>query len=196
MLTITFIFIVFIMSDYILSIDIGIHNIGYALYNIEEDKLYFDLYDVDSHLTSADKKCNVVVVRTKYISTFVDNVFSKYNINKVIIERQVNNNTMAMELMYSLTACVYHYCKNIIIFDPKMKFTALGLTYTTKNKAHKKLSINIIYHYIQKYYPHLIEQFDNTEKQDDISDAMLMIFIYLNKGNVEGLMKIKDVIVN
>lgn len=178
----------------ILSVDLGIHNIGYAIYTISDDKLQFGLYDIDSNLTASDRKANVVVTRTKYIYMFVSNVFKQYPIDTVIIERQVNNNTMAMELMYSLTACVYNFCKDIVIFDPKLKFTSLGLTYNTKNKAHKKLSINIVKNYITKYYPDLLSSFEDNSKQDDISDAVLMIFTHINKNNVEALMKIKSVI--
>lgn len=183
-------------KKYILSIDIGIHNIGYALYDKENDDLNFGLYDIDEHLTKADKKANVVVTRVKYVNMFVDKIFENNNISKVIIERQVNNNTMAMELMYALTSCIYRYCKDIVIFDPKMKFKALGLTYTTKNKAHKKLSIQIVDNYINKYYPQLVEKFDMNTKQDDISDAILMLLIDMNKNNIDELMKIKNVINN
>lgn len=180
----------------ILSIDIGIHNIGYAIYNKIEDKLDFGLYDIDSQLTKSDKKNNTVITRVKYVSLFIDKLFESYNFNKVIVERQVNNNTMAMELMYSIVSCVYKYCKDIIIFDPKMKFKALGLTYSTKNKAHKKLSVNIVSNYINKYYSSLMDKFDDNTKQDDISDAILMLLIDNYKNDINELMKIKNVINN
>ena len=181
-------------NECILSIDIGIHNIGYAVYDINTKEITFGLYDTDKKLTSADKKANVVVTRTKYIHMFISDMFAKYNIKKVIIERQVNNNTMAMEFMYLITSAVYSYCENIIIFDPKLKFTTLGLTYNTKNKAHKKLSIQIVKGYITKYYPHLLDTFNENSKQDDISDAILMILVHINKNDIDQLAAIKNVI--
>lgn len=179
-------------NECILSIDIGIHNIGYAVYDMTTEEIIFGLYDTDSQLTSADKKANVVVTRTKYIHMFISCMFSKYNIQKVIIERQVNNNTMAMELMYLITSAVYHFCKNIIIFDPKLKFTKLGLTYNTKNKAHKKLSIKIVKNFITKYHPQLLNTFNENAKQDDISDAILMILVHVNINDVDKLADIKE----
>lgn len=181
------------MEDYnILSIDIGIHNIGYALYNTETDKLNFGLFDTDSKLTKSDKKLNIVVSRVKYINMFVKEMFDRYKITKIIIERQVNNNTMAMELMYALTATIYNYCDNIEIFDPKLKFTSLGISYNTKNKAHKKLSISIVNNYIDKYYNYKLNDFEQYNKLDDISDAVFMLFISLYKNDSKQLLKIKE----
>ena len=87
------------MNDYkILSIDIGIHNLGYSLYDVDNNKLFFDLYDIDEKISKND---NIILSRTKIINDFVKNIFDKHNnINTVIIEKQVNVNTMAMELMY------------------------------------------------------------------------------------------------
>ena len=180
-------------NDVILSIDIGIHNLGYAIYDkntINEHKtesLLFDLYDLDENIEKKDKKNNIVLTRAKYINKFIKDIFNEYNINVVIIERQVNTNTRAMELMYLLTATIYNYCSNIIIFDPKLKFTKTGLIYNTKNKAHKKLSIKVIETYLINNYPSLLQRFQQYDKKDDISDAVFMLLIYRFENNKNKL---------
>ena len=178
------------MNYNILSIDIGIHNLGYSLFNINDNKLFFDLYDIDNNINN---NINIVVSRTKIINEFIKILFTKYpDINTVIIERQVNVNTMAMELMYLLTATIYNYCTNIIIFDPKQKFNKLSIKYNIKNKEHKKLSINIIYNFLLKYHVELIDKFNSFNKKDDISDAIFMLLVYVYKDNKKELMKLKE----
>lgn len=44
----------------ILSIDIGVHNLGYAIYDEESNTLNFDIYDVDKNMR---KKDNIVMSR-------------------------------------------------------------------------------------------------------------------------------------
>jgi hypothetical protein len=76
----------------------------------------------------------------------------------IIIERQVNINTVAMELMYATTATALSICRNIIIFDPKMKFTHLKIKYDTKNKNHKTQSVEIVKKYLNLNFPHLLKE--------------------------------------
>ena len=56
------------MNYNILSIDIGIHNLGYSLFNINDNKLFFDLYDIDNNINN---NINIVVSRTKIINEFI-----------------------------------------------------------------------------------------------------------------------------
>ena len=126
------------------------------------------------------------------VHKFVKNMFQTYNIKTVIIERQINVNTMAMELMYALVSAIYPYTDNIIIFDPKLKFTTLSLKYDTKNKQHKKLSINIINNYLNKYYSQHVNKFMGYTKRDDISDAILMLLIYIYKNDKQKLINIRN----
>ena len=120
-------------ANYILSIDIGIHNLGWCVMETNPNTPYleFGLYDIDED----NKNKDTVLYRTAKVHEFVKQIFDIYNVSTVIIERQVNVNTMAMELMYSLVSSIYPYTRNIIIFDPKLKFTTLSLKYDTKNKS-------------------------------------------------------------
>jgi len=173
---------------HMLSIDIGIKNLGYAI--ISFDKLgkkslqdltvEFDIFDISKHLT---KKTDIVSSRCDALIIFFKQLFDKYGefIN-IIIERQVNRNTMAMELMYAITMALKLLNPNnthIIIFDPKDKFLKLGLTYTTTNKAHKKQSIYYARQLMAKIWNEQLEHFDQFDKKDDVSDAINQCLVWM-----------------
>lgn len=169
-----------------LSIDIGIHNLAYAIH--KDGELIFDMFDIDAHITA--RKCNVVIQRVKVVNDFINEIFGKYNIEKVIIERQVNNNTVAMEMMYLITATCIRYTENIIIFDPKLKFSTLRLPYDTRNKAHKKLSVQIITNYLARYYP--ANDITKYKKKDDIADSVFMLLVEEYKDDKDKLMQLRE----
>ena len=96
-------------KHHILSIDIGIKNLGYSI--ISFDKLgkkqltdlavEFDIFDISKHLP---KKTDIVSSRCEALIQFFRPLFQAYgHFRTIIIERQVNRNTMAMELMYAIT---------------------------------------------------------------------------------------------
>lgn len=197
------------LNSYTLSIDIGIHNLGYAIglqnsaailhkqrneveaATIATTLYSFGLFDIDDKIK---KSANIVMERVRLVSMFLKQIFKNLPITIVIIERQVNTNVMAMELMYCVASCCYQYCRNIIIFDPKLKFTKLKIPYETKNKAHKKLSIKIIRNYISNYYEDLLERFVSYDKLDDISDAVFMLLVYSYNDNPAELKKLRKCI--
>ena len=172
-----------------LSIDIGLRNLGYALFDKKQDKLSFGVYDVDDHLRN--KKKNLVVSRSLILRDFIKDLFEKYDIDSVIIERQVSSNTQAMELMYLLTGIITNYTTKIKIFDPKLKFMRLNLKYSTKNKAHKKLSVSIVKNYLEANHNDLLEEFTIHKKQDDIADAILMILVTVYKNDKAKLISLR-----
>ena len=172
----------------ILSIDIGLRNLGYALFDKQNGQLTFGVYDVDSHLHN---KKDLVVSRSLILKDFIKDLFDKYDIESVIIERQVSSNTQAMELMYLLTVIITNYTTKIEIFDPKLKFTRLNLKYSTKNRAHKKLSVSIIKNYLEANHKDLLEEFSTHNKLDDIADAILMILVTVYKKDEAKLLALR-----
>ena len=169
----------------ILSIDIGRRNLGYVIGN--KQSLTMGLYDIDE-----GKRGKGVLYRTVRIHEFLKEKFDKYPIEVVIIEKQVPQNKVAMEIMYLFVSAVYFYCKKVILYQPKRKFTSLSVNYTTKHKAHKKLAIDLVKNYLEKYKPEDYCIFESFTKQDDISDALLMMLTYMYKRDKEELMKIRD----
>ena len=160
--------------DNILSIDIGIKNLGWAYFN--NDLLTFDIYTIDDKKKSKE---SVVMHRCKKVEEFFKQ-FEDKPIDYIVIERQVNNNTMAMELMYAITMKALTITENIFIFDPKLKFTFYNEEYTTKNKLHKKRSVEKAREYINTNYENMVETFESHDKLDDISDAINQGLTYID----------------
>lgn len=173
---------------HILSIDIGIKNLGWAIIEfnklgkkvLEDLSITFNIYDISKHLP---KRKDIVSGRCEALLQFFQPLFAKYNSFKtIIIERQVNRNTMAMELMYAITMAIKILNgpnSEIIIFDPKDKFLKLGLEYSTKNKAHKKQSILYAHKLVESYWSDLLPTFNDFEKKDDISDALNQALVWM-----------------
>ena len=160
-----------------LSIDIGIRHLGYSI--LTSDGLVFDIFDIEEAYTKHPllKKINSVPVQRSYVlNQFLTDIIERYKIECIIVERQVQTNIMAMEIMYSIISlCITKIpLEALIIYDPKKKFTDLHLKYSTKNKEHKKLAIEVCRRYLIELYPSLLDQFDGHKKKDDISDSILM----------------------
>jgi hypothetical protein len=160
-----------------LSIDIGIRHLGYSILN--GDGLIFDIFDIEGTIKKDPKlkKLNSVPVQRAYVlNQFLTEIVDKYSIERIIVERQVQTNTVAMELMYSIISlCITKIpLEALIIYDPKKKFTDLHLKYSTKNKAHKRLSISVCREKLSQLYPVLVNDFDSHSKKDDIADSILM----------------------
>lgn len=160
-----------------LSIDIGIRHLGYSI--LTNDGLMFDIFDMEATIKKDPKikKLNSVPVQRAYVlNHFLTEIIEKHSIERIIVERQVQTNTVAMEVMYSIISlCITKIPLDaLIIYDPKKKFTDLHLQYSTKNKAHKKLSINVCREKLERLYPSLVDSFDAHSKKDDIADSILM----------------------
>ena len=160
-----------------LSIDIGIRHLGYSI--LTDEGLIFDIFDIEDTYNNDPKlkKLNSVPVQRAYVlNQFLTNIIEEYSIERIIVERQVQTNTVAMEIMYSIISlCITKIPLDaLIIYDPKKKFTDLHLKYSTKNKEHKKLSINVCREKLAQLYPALLPSFEKHKKKDDIADSILM----------------------
>lgn len=173
----------------LLSIDIGIKNLGWALLTFEEDDTIVDckfgifiIDDNDIHANTARRKESTVIRRCNRIIDFFE-IFGVLP-DMIVLERQVNNNTMAMELMYAITMYASINEISLFVFDPKLKFTFYHEEYTTKNKAHKRASVVRATEYIKTKFPDKVELFESNEKKDDISDAINQGITYLEMSKL------------
>lgn len=159
-----------------LSIDLGLKHLGYAIIRYDKEgikrfedlTLSFGLLDIS--------RCKTVESRCCVINQFI----SSERWDCVIVERQVHSNIRMMELMYSCVMCCVCLHINVQLFDPKMKFTHKNVEYTTRNKQHKKLSINMFSEILNLYYSsELLQRFNSETKKDDIADAANQAITYL-----------------
>ena len=177
----------------IISIDIGEKNLGYTLARVST--IPFKLDDVE--FTSGvfnykNSGKNVVIARISSLHAFFKSIIDD-EVKCAIVERQVSFNNVAMELMYAVTGILYSYTSDIYIFDPKMKFTHIGQQYNTKNKNHKKQSIEnmkTVLTHIDK--PLLSKTLDEAEKKDDIADSFNQFVIYCDGAGYLIIDDIRD----
>lgn len=196
----------------LLSIDIGVHNLGYALLftpdskQIKEHKfkdlqLTFGVYDVEEGIRKVPKQFreSIVIGRAKSLQMFMNTLTEKYILDVIVIERQVNSNTKAMELMGVYAGIAQFYTDNIKIFDPKLKFTKIHETYCTESKQHKKQSIKYAERVLYTYYKTHLEHFYECDKRDDYSDALNQAIVYgIDEGYIRGLslMEYRNIVVS
>jgi hypothetical protein len=193
--------------DCALSIDIGTKNLGYAIYSWDVNTtdtqpttttkrkrtppqpslpqlgdilIDFDILTIDD----TKKKTDIVVKRVTAINEFFQTVSENYNIRYVIIERQVITNTPAMCLMYSVATVANNLGANVIIFDPKKKFSLLNVGYTTAKKEHKKQSVIYARNLLNYAYSDKLIDFDSHKKKDDVSDAINQGLLSLIERNI------------
>lgn len=169
----------------IISIDIGRKNLGYTIASavdfnkakINDVKFISGVYD----LNEKPSKGEIVLQRILALKIFFE-ITIKDDVFCAIIERQVPSNLIAMELMYSVVSFISKYTNNIYIFDPKLKFNTIGQTYNTRNKEHKKQSINNMYKFISSVknpcFNELETLLKDAKKRDDIADSFNQLIIY------------------
>lgn len=171
----------------ILSIDIGEKNLGWTIAYTKNEITTLDIKDLefDSGVFDYKMKRGLEVVKSRVSSlTEFFRRFDLRNLKLAIIERQVPGNHVACELMYAVTAILYQYTENIIIFDPKLKFSHIGQIYDTKNKKHKKQSIlnmnRMLATSLSSSFSKLKSILDAAEKKDDIADSFNQLIIELS----------------
>lgn len=148
-----------------LSIDIGKKNLGWSLIkgNQLED---FGLFDIESNLKVKDTNMlgrNRVLI--EWFNSFKD-------LTKLVIEKQVINNVVAMCIQSCLITLGLNNKIEVICYDPKNKFK--NIKYDSKKKEHKKIIINMALEYLNDDDKLKLMSYS---KKDDISDAIVQGFL-------------------
>lgn len=195
----------------ILSIDIGVKNLGFAIFSydnnqrlsqlkIEDLDLTFDVFNIEAFIKRQLKKDiydNKVANRCVAVMHFFTTIAKQFNITKVVVERQVPTNTKAMELMYAVVMHSLQYTKDIVVFDPKCKFTYINEPYRTKSKEHKKQSVRWAGNVLGEWFgADFVQRFSKHDKKDDIADAINQCIVHLcHDGLVEtGLIRYAGIV--
>jgi hypothetical protein len=170
-----------IQNQSYLSIDVGCRNLGYSIISSNFD-ITFGIYDLSKReyvepkqKQTKNKKCiNYIIVS---INNFLNDLFNKYHINTLIIEKQVKRNIRALNVMWIIIEyCLINNCR-IILFNAGDKFKyEPGLKYDSKHKEHKKICVRYAKN-IFNYFGIDIKLIDEYRKKDDISDSICMLFI-------------------
>ena len=99
----------------LLSIDIGIKNFAYCIFN-KTDNYIITFNDIELQNTTNPSTITHTIIK------LLDSLLINHNIQTVIIEQQVINNVKAMNIQYIiLTYCEMKNIKSFL-FNPKNKF--------------------------------------------------------------------------
>lgn len=177
-----------------LSMDLGKENLGFAIITIEtmpEDthtddprdtmkfgakRLFYDLFSIDSTMKTKEFKAKyknypMSLSRPRVLCDFLTNLNEIYKFNKIIVEKQVVNNVVAMMLESMIVMFAMDHQIEIEVFDPKRKFE--NVTYNSKAKEHKKIVVTMARNIMNEYTCDS-DKFETFPKKDDISDAIVM----------------------
>lgn len=178
------------INDSQLSIDIGKKNLGYSIF--DGSNLKFGIFDITYHIKKNKLKENMEG-RNKILLTWLKKLRDKYQFNKIIVEKQVIDNVVAM----CIQSCIisFGFMNNITVesYDPKNKFMFTGDIYNSAKKEHKRLAIKYTLNLLKTSYPNKLDYFNTFQKQDDISDSILMNFLTHPKTNLNTF---KTIIMN
>jgi hypothetical protein len=163
----------------IISFDIDTRNFAFSIIT-SDNQLIFKLIDLDSRIKRKEKN---PLGRCRVLHEILLEATSLLEPNaplRIIIEKQVQSNVVAMGLVYPLLSIALNFTEDVILFDPKQKFILWEQEYSTINKAHKSLSIKLSRDIISKQYPGKLIEFNNQTKKDDIADSFLMAYLSRN----------------
>ena len=169
-------------SETILSIDIGKKNLGFTIYN--ENEFTFGIFNITQKIKQKKLKENIEG-RNQVLIKWLRQQQKKYNITKIIVEKQVINNVVAMCIESCILTFALMYKMEFLVFDPKNKFTFTGDRYDSKKKEHKKLAIKYAINTIKEIDESLLENFNQYDKQDDISDSIVMALMSHSSTDLE-----------
>ena len=150
------------------------------------------------------KDTQTVIARPTVLVEFLESLRERINDDfyKVIVEKQNINNPLAMTLQtVIITYCITRLIE-VTSFDPKVKFDnaskmfasakSAGITninqLNTTKKEHKKIIVDMAREVIENYSKDekqrefFVEQFNQHNKKDDISDSLVQAVVYLRKN--------------
>jgi hypothetical protein len=165
----------------IISFDIGNKNFAFTVIT-SENELDFKLINLDGRIKNLD---SLVIGRCQVLTEIVKEAISLGTECplKIVIEKQVRANTIAINLMYSLITIALNYTSDILLFGTNQKIILLQQSYTTVKKAHKTLAIQHTRDLLSKNYPDKLAEFNKLKKKDDIAYSFLMAYLSSPKFN-------------
>lgn len=154
----------------LLSIDIGIKNFAYCIFN-KTDNYIITFNDIELQNTTNPSTITHTIIK------LLDSLLINHNIQTVIIEQQVINNVKAMNIQYIiLTYCEMKNIKSFL-FNPKnkFKFEKDKLSYRQRKQKSIEYCMNVLKHI---KVIDATKEFNDFVKKDDIADAIVMAVFY------------------
>lgn len=174
------------MNRMFLSIDVGIKNLAYVLFDNENKIVDWNVVELCDKTTNS-KKISLVEIATK-LEKSLDNISSKHKIQTVIIENQIGPNAIRMKTIQGMIT-MFYVSRNV--YDIQYWNASNKLKKYIKGKSsyteRKKASVIVTRHLLSEHYEIYTDFFNKHKKKDDLADCFLQLLDYLSKVN-----KLKD----
>jgi hypothetical protein len=166
----------------ILSIDVGIKNLAYVLFDKENKIIDWNVVELCDKTTNS-KKISLVDIATK-LQESLDKLLFQKDIQTVIIENQIGPNAIRMK---SIQGMITMFCVSNKIYDIQYWNASNKLKKYIKGKSsyteRKKASVIITRLLLNEHYSQYLDFFNKHKKKDDLADCFLQLLDYLSKDN-------------
>lgn len=188
-----------------LSIDVGIKNLAYIIYETKhiEDMvgLNKDLWCLISKylgnnpiykgniiqwdtIVLTNKNCNKVslIELGREIDLSFKKIFNRFKFDKIIIENQIGKNAIRMKCIQSMIT-MFFINYDVEFWNSRNKLKRYNLPSNTTYPQRKKYSINITKEIINIDYNKYYNFFCKHKKKDDLADCFLQVIDYILDSN-------------
>lgn len=175
---------------YVLSIDIGIINLAFVLLECNKnytihDIVYFELFDITTfpHLDKHSKK-TCTIKHTKTIADWLEHIFylntELFDLcTHILIERQPPQGHVAVEQLF-----YYKFREKAVLVHPRSVHSYFRWNSTINYEKRKEKSVEIMQYRLAKTKRSwLVQQFEQMDRQHDISDAYIQAVYFLTVCN-------------
>lgn len=165
-----------------LSIDVGIRNLAYIIYNSTEHKILdwniIELCNKEENSTKMNMIDIGKILYNKFLETFIH-----HKLDIIIIENQIGKNAIRMKTIQGMITMYFinQGYTEIYYWNACNKLKSYGLPSKTTYSERKKYSINITKEQITEKYPEHLEFYMKHKKKDDLADCFLQLIDALNK---------------
>lgn len=163
-----------------LSIDVGIKNLAYIIYdNTKNEIIEWCIIEL---CNDNSNKINMIDLGKNLNSQFI-HYLDKHHFDKIIIENQIGQNAIRMKTLQGMIT-MYFIQKNydnIYHWNASHKLKHYDIPKKTTYNERKKLSIQITRDILEKKHSNWVNYFNQHKKKDDLSDCFLQLLDVLIK---------------
>jgi hypothetical protein len=161
----------------ILSIDVGIKNLGMCLINSNTKQIqHWDVSGVPpQHAEGLFKALKVHLQKKEWT----------LNAHTIVIEKQPDRNKTMKSVEHFLHAYFLCQDKDVVIWDARFKIPDVIGPGRTQYIKRKKMSIERCHTFLQETQPHWLETFNKHKKKDDLADTCMQALSFINKTPVQ-----------
>jgi len=165
-----------------LSIDVGIRNLAYVIFDIDDDNNATKIVDWKI-VEMCEKDENACKIDNTTIGMrmrdHMKELLTQYDFDKIVIENQIGQNAIKMKSIQSMLVMFFvtenYDNTNIVNYNAANKLKHFLGKKKTTYAERKKLSKTISAEICEILYPEWSDFFNKSKKKDDLADCLLQI---------------------